>query len=152
MLEYACQRLYRDARILTIYEGTTQLQTVAAIRYITNGFYGQIISDLLAETEIAPEYAALKARVEKMAEKYNAAVAKVVDAKDDEYRDFCSRHLYEMAADTIMAILMLGNATKNAELFADSAKVYVRYVAAEVEKHSDFVQDATPADLANYRK
>ena len=152
MLEYACQRLYRDARILTIYEGTTQLQTVAAIRYITNGFYGQILSDLFAETEIAPEYAALKARVEKMAEKYNAAVAKVVEAKDDEYRDFCSRHLYEMAADTIMSVLMLGNATKNAELFADSAKVYVRYAAAEVEKHSDFVQDATPADLANYRK
>ena len=152
MLEYACQRLYRDARILTIYEGTTQLQTVAAIRYITNGFYGQIINDLFAETEIAPEYTALKARVEKMAEKYNAAVAKVVDAKNDEFKDFCSRHLYEMAADTIMSILMLGNATKNAELFADSAKVYVRYAAAEVEKHADFVADATPEDLVNYRK
>ena len=47
MLEYACQRLYRDARILTIYEGTTQLQTVAAGRYITNGFYGQVIADML---------------------------------------------------------------------------------------------------------
>lgn len=87
-----------------------------------------------------------------MAEKYNAAVAKVVDAKNDEFKDFCSRHLYEMAADTIMSILMLGNATKNAELFADSAKVYVRYAAAEVEKHADFVADATPEDLVNYRK
>lgn len=152
MLEYACQRLYRDARILTIYEGTTQLQTVAAIRYITNGFYSQIINDLFAETEIAPEYAALKARVEKMAEKYNAAVAKVVELKDEEFKDFCSRHLYEMAADTIMSILMLGNATKNAELFAQSAKVYVRFAASEVEKHSDFVADATPEDLVNYRK
>jgi alkylation response protein AidB-like acyl-CoA dehydrogenase len=152
MLEYACQRLYRDARITSIYEGTTQLQTVAAIRYVTNGFYGQVIADLLAETEIAPEYAALKARVEKMAEKYNAAVAKVDELKDDEFKDFCSRHLYEMAADTVMSILILGDATKRPDLFDNSARVYVRYAAAEVEKHSDFVADAQPADLANYRK
>ncbi|MCR5394394.1 MAG: acyl-CoA dehydrogenase family protein [Bacteroidales bacterium] len=152
MLEYACQRLYRDARITSIYEGTTQLQTVAAIRYITNGFYTQVITDLLAETEIAPEYAAQKARVEKMFEKYQAAVAKVDELKNDEFKDFCSRHLYEMAADTVMSILILGDATKRPDLFDNSAKVYVRYAAAEVEKHSDFVADAQPSDLANYRK
>ena len=152
MLEYACQRLYRDARITSIYEGTTQLQTVAAIRYVTNGFYSQVIADMFAETEIAPEYAALKARVEQMAEKFNAAVAKVNELKNDEFKDFCSRHLYEMAADTIMSILILGDATKRPDLFNDSARVYVRYAAAEVEKHSDFVADATPEDLANYRK
>ncbi len=152
MLEYACQRLYRDARITSIYEGTTQLQTVAAIRYVTNGFYGQVIADMLAETAIAPEYAALKARVEKMAEKYNAAVEKVNELKNDEFKDFCSRHLYEMAADTIMSILILGDATKRPDLFDKSAKVYVRYAAAEVEKHSDFVADAQPEDLDNYRK
>ena len=152
MLEYACQRLYRDARITSIYEGTTQLQTVAAIRYVTNGFYSQVIADMFAETEIAPEYAALKARVEQMAEKFNAAVAKVNELKNDEFKDFCSRHLYEMAADTIMSILILGDATKRPDLFNDSARVYVRYAAAEVEKHSNFVADATPEDLANYRK
>ncbi len=152
MLEYACQRLYRDARITSIYEGTTQLQTVAAIRYVTNGFYGQVIADMLAETEIAPEYAALKARVVKMAEKYNAAVEKVNELKDEEFKDFCSRHLYEMAADTVMSILILGDATKRPDLFDNSARVYVRYAAAEVEKHSDFVADAQPADLVNYRK
>ena len=152
MLEYACQRLYRDARITSIYEGTTQLQTVAAIRYITNGFYSQVIADLLAETEIDAKYAELKERVVKMAEKYNAAVQKVVDLKDEEFKDFCSRHLYEMAADTVMSILILRNATQRPDLFEKSAKVYVRYAAAEVEKHADFVADAQPADLENYRK
>ncbi len=152
MLEYACQRLYRDARITSIYEGTTQLQTVAAIRYVTNGFYSQVIEDLLAETEISAEYAALKSRVEKMAAKYNASVQKVVDLKNDEFKDFCSRHLYEMAAYTVMSILILGDATKRPDLFDKSAKVFVRYAAAEVEKHSDFVSDAQPEDLVNYRK
>lgn len=152
MLEYACQRLYRDARITSIYEGTTQLQTVAAIRYVTNGFYSQVIEDLLAETEISAEYATLKSRVEKMAAKYNASVQKVVDLKNDEFKDFCSRHLYEMAAYTVMSILILGDATKRPDLFDKSAKVFVRYAAAEVEKHSDFVSDAQPEDLVNYRK
>lgn len=39
MKDYACERIYRDARILTIYEGTTQLQVVAAIRHVTTGTY-----------------------------------------------------------------------------------------------------------------
>ncbi|MCR5070194.1 MAG: acyl-CoA dehydrogenase family protein, partial [Prevotella sp.] len=162
MLEYACQRLYRDARILTIYEGTTQLQTVAAGRYITNGFYGQVIADMLeagqAPKEIgsadwcAAEFQLLKERVVKMAEKYNEAVAYVNDKKDDEFKDFAIRHLYEMAADCIMALLLIGDASKAPELFAKSARVYTRYAAAEIEKHYDFVMSATAEDLADYRK
>ena len=87
-----------------------------------------------------------------MAEKYNAAVAFVNDQKDDEFKDFAIRHLYEMAADCIMAILLIGDASKSPELFGKSARVYTRYVAAEVEKHYDFIMSATPADLADYRK
>ena len=162
MLEYACQRLYRDARILTIYEGTTQLQTVAAGRYITNGFYGQVIADMLeagqAPKEVgtadwcAAEFQPLKERVAKMAEKYNKAVEYVNEKKDDEFKDFAIRHLYEMAADCIMALLLIGDASRAPELFAKSARVYTRYAAAEVEKHYDFVMSATAEDLADYRK
>ena len=162
MLEYACQRLYRDARILTIYEGTTQLQTVAAGRYITNGFYGQVIADMLeagqAPKEVgtadwcAAEFLPLKERVAKMAEKYNKAVEYVNEKKDDEFKDFAIRHLYEMAADCIMALLLIGDASRAPELFAKSARVYTRYAAAEIEKHYDFVMSATAEDLADYRK
>ena len=177
MLEYACQRLYRDARILTIYEGTTQLQTVAAGRYITNGFYGQIIDGFLAQGEAgyalanatafvrsslpsegtgeawcSADLLPQKERVARMAEKYNAAVAYVNEQKNDELKDLCIRHLYEMAGDIIMALLLLGDASKDADLFAKSAKVYTRYAAAEVEKHYDFVMSCTEADLDDYRK
>lgn len=162
MLEYACQRLYRDARILTIYEGTTQLQCVAAGRYITNGFYGQVIAEMLQYGQApasvgtadwcSAEFAPLKERVAKMAEKYNAAVAFVNEQKNDEFKDFAIRHLYEMAADCIMALLLIGDASRSPELFGKSARVYTRYVAAEVEKHYDFVMSATSDDLADYRK
>ena len=175
MLEYACQRLYRDARILTIYEGTTQLQTVAAGRYITNGFYGQVIEGFLAKGEAgyslanasayadendnnnesenwcAAELLPHKERVARMAEKYNAAVAHVNEQKNDELKDLCIRHLYEMAGDIIMALLLLGDASKDAALFGKSARVYTRYVAAEVEKHYDFVMSCSEADIDDYR-
>lgn len=162
MLEYACQRLYRDARILTIYEGTTQLQTVAAGRYITNGFYGQVIADMLAAGEApasigssdwcAEEFLPLKEKIAGMAEKYNAAVAFVNEKKDDEYKDFVIRHLYEMAADIIMALLLVGDASRAPELFAKSARVYARYVSSEIERHYDFIMNSNPEDLSDYRK
>lgn len=162
MLEYACQRLYRDARILTIYEGTTQLQTVAAGRYITNGFYGQVIADMLEAGQApasvgcadwcAEEFLPLKERVAKMAEKYNEAVAYTNEQKNDEFKDLVIRHLYEMAGDCIMAILLINDASKAPELFGKSARVYTRYAAAEVEKHYDFVMSATAADIEDYRK
>ncbi len=151
MLEYACQRLYRDARITSIYEGTTQLQTVAAIRYVTNGFYGQVIDEML-RNEVSDTLKPLQAKVAKMAERFNACVAKIVDAGNQELHDFAARHLYEMAADIIMCLLILDNATKCAELFEKSARVYVRFAASEVEKHASFVEDVDVADLDNYRK
>ena len=49
IMEYKAQRLLRDARIFSIYEGTTQLQVVAAVRYITNGTYLGIMREMLAE-------------------------------------------------------------------------------------------------------
>ncbi len=162
MLEYACQRLYRDARILTIYEGTTQLQTVAAGRYITNGYYSQVISDMLhygqAPAELGQEdwctseFEPLRQRVDEMAEKYSAAVKYVNEQKDNEFKDFCIRSLYEMASDCIMSLLLIGDACKAPELFGDSAKTYIRYAAADIEKHYDFIMSVCPDDLGDYRK
>lgn len=151
MMEYACQRIFRDARITSIYEGTTQLQTVAAIRYVTNGFYSAHIAEL-EQQPVAPELQALKDRICAMAVKYNAAVEKVVELKDQELQDFVTRRLYEMAADIIMSHLILADATEAPELFAKSAQVYVRFAAAEIEKHADFVANITTEDLVNYRK
>lgn len=162
MLEYACQRLYRDARILSIYEGTTQLQTVAAGRYITNGFYGTVIADMLqtgqapasvgSEDWCAAEYLPLKEKCAKMAEKYNEAVAYINAQKNDEFKDFVIRHLYEMAADIIMSLLLIGDASRAPELFNESAKVYNRYAASEIERHYSFVMSASADDLVDYRK
>ena len=151
MLEYACQRIYRDARITSIYEGTTQLQVVAAIRYVTNGFYSQYIAERQQET-VLPQFQALKDKVNAMGERYNACVNKVNELQNQEYQDFVARHLYEMAADIIMGHLILADASKDADLFGKSAKVYVNFIASEIEKHASFVESTSVEDLEAYRK
>lgn len=139
MLEYACQRIYRDARITSIYEGTTQLQTVAAIRYVTNGFYGQVMEEMMAETSAANQYAVQVERLKNMMEKFNAATVAVREKEDQELLDFAARHLYEMAADIIMSHLMLQHAAKAPELFEQTMNHYLNMAEAEVEKHTVLV-------------
>ena len=151
MLEYACQRIYRDARITSIYEGTTQLQTVAAIRYVTNGMYAQVIDEMMQET-VAPEFEGYKSRIKTMADKFNACTAAVKEAGNDELHDLCARHLYEMTGDVIMSLLLLQNATKAPELFVKSLQVYVNLAEADVEKNSALVARMTSEGIENYRQ
>lgn len=151
MLEYACQRIYRDARITSIYEGTTQLQTVAAIRYVTNGFYSSVIEDY-AQMPVAAELEPAKERVAAMAAKFNACVALVKEADCQEVHDLCARHLYEMAANVIMCQLLMQNASKAPELFARSLQVYLNHAEAEVLKHATLVERMDANALTNYRQ
>ena len=150
IMEYKCQRLFRDARIFSIYEGTTQLQVVAAIRYITNGTYLNIIKEML-ESEVSDDLKALKERVTKLADLYEAAINKVKEANDQAVHDFLARRLYNMTGDIVMSLLILDDATKSPELFAKSANVYVRMAEEEVLGHSAYIQNFTPESLDNFK-
>ncbi len=150
IMEYKSQRLYRDARIFSIYEGTTQLQVVAAVRYISNGTYLSIIKEML-EKEVAEELKPLKVRVEKMVELYEKAVAYVKEAENQEMHDFLARRLYNMTCDIIMSLLILEDATRAPELFQKSANVFVRLAEAEVLGDAAYVTSYIPEDLPNFR-
>lgn len=151
MMDYACQRIYRDARITSIYEGTTQLQTVAAIRYVTNGSYIATIRDYEA-VPCSPEMELLLSRLKKMADKFEESTNAVKETQDQELLDFTARRLMEMAADCIMAHLLIQDASKAPELFAKSAHVYLNYAEAEVEKHAGFIKGLDKEDLAFYKR
>ena len=150
IMEYKCQRLFRDARIFSIYEGTTQLQVVAAIRYITNGTYLSIIKEML-ENEVSDDLKALKERVAKLVELYEAAINKVKEANDQAVHDFLARRLYNMTGDIVMSLLILDDATKSPELFAKSANVYVRMAEEEVLGHSAYIQNFQAEDLDSFK-
>ena len=126
MKDYKCERLYRDARITNIYEGTTQLQVVAAIRHVTTGTYLQRIGEYAA-MPVSPELEPLKKILLKMTEMYAKLVERVTAPKDEEYLDFHARRLVECAGHIIGGYLLLHDANKNQDLFRRSAQVYVYY-------------------------
>ncbi len=148
MKDYRCERLYRDARITSIYEGTTQLQVVAAIRHVTTGTYLNLIREMEKET-IAAEDESVRNTLIFMTKQYEDAVAAVSEVKDSAYVDFMARRLVEMAGCIIMGYLLLSDTQRDAS-FRKSLHVYVKYGQAEVAKHADFIGNFDPSQLADY--
>ena len=151
MRDYACERIYRDARITSIYEGTTQLQVVAAIRHVTTGTYLNQIKEY-ATREYSEAVAPMKAKLESMTAMYEETFAKVQAAEDPEYITFHARRLVEMLGHIIMGYLLIGDASNEPDLFMDSAKVYVNMGEAEVARHARFIGNFNPADQAAYMR
>ena len=149
MKDYACERLYRDARITSIYEGTTQLQVVAAIRHVTTGTYLNLINSYL-ENEVKPELQSVKDRIRVMADMYAKAVENVTKVDDSAYGDFMARRLVEMAGVTVMSCLLMLDAQRN-DSFRRSAEVYLNLAQAEVTKHAEFINTFAPESVAEYK-
>ena len=149
IMEYKSQRLFRDARIFSIYEGTTQLQVVAAIRYISNGTYLNIMKEMLA-AEVSDSLKPLRDRVAQLVETYEAALAKVKADADQDEHDFLGRRLYDMTADIIASLLLLDDASRAPELFEKSAQVFVRMAEEEVLGKAAYIQAFKAEDLKSF--
>ena len=150
IMEYKSQRLYRDARIFSIYEGTTQLQVVAANRYITNGTYLSIMNEMM-ERPICECAAPMRARIAKLIELYEDALNYVKEQGNQDLQDFLARRLYEMTADILMSILLLEDATRAPELFKKSVNVFVRHAEAECAAHHAYIKAFKAEDLENFK-
>ncbi|HOO94201.1 MAG TPA: Acyl-CoA dehydrogenase C-terminal domain-containing protein [Proteiniphilum sp.] len=150
MKDYKCERLYRDARITNIYEGTTQLQVVAAIRHVTTGTYLQRIKEYEA-IPVTPELEQLKRVLKQMAEMYEKLVELVTNQKEEDYLDFHARRLVECAGHLVMGHLLLQDANKDAALFRRSAEVYIHYGEVEVVKNYNFITRLGIEDMAYYK-
>ena len=138
MKEYPVERIYRDARITTIYEGTSQLQTVAAIRYVTTGAYLAKIREYEAE-EVTPEFAVLK-----------KTACALVHGHDNDYVDFHARRLVEMAGHIIMGWLLLLDAQRCSD-FTKSARVYIGKARAWNQERYDYIAGFTDEDMADFQ-
>lgn len=149
IMEYKSQRLFRDARIFSIYEGTTQLQVVAAIRYITNGTYLNIMKEML-QGEVSESLKPLQERVAKLVATYEACLDKVKAGANQDEHDFLGRRLYDMTADIVASLLILDDATRAPELFEKSANVFVRMAEEEVMGKVAYIQAFQADDLKNF--
>lgn len=150
IMEYKCQRLYRDARIFSIYEGTTQLQVVAAVRYITNGTYLSIMKEMLAN-DVCNCMKDLKARVERLVALYEEALEKVKASECQDTIDFLARRLYNMTAGIIESLLLIEDASKAPELFEKSANVFVRMTEEEVAGSVAYIKAFDSKELEYFK-
>ena len=132
MHDFDVERYYRDARITNIYEGTTQLQVVAAIGGVMQGHLNKEINDLLA-LPFEGRAAELRDMVAGFNTKLAEAVKFVAEKKDSAYHDLRARDLVDMATSVYVGLLMLRNATRDADRMP-IAERFVLDAAVEVEK------------------
>ena len=147
MKEYPVERIYRDARITTIYEGTSQLQVVAAIRYVTNGSYLALIREY-QQKAVRPEFEMLKKKLIAMTDQYEQACALVAD-KGNEYLDFHARRLVEMASHIIMSYLLLTDSQSNSN-FIKSTEIFTNKSQAWNEERYAYISNFRPEDMAAF--
>jgi len=150
MKDFPVERIFRDARITTIYEGTSQLQVVAAIRGVGNGAYLKAMH-AYGETAFKPELQFMQSVLSKMTEQYAKTVEKVNEFEDNEFLDFHARRLVEMAGNTIMGYLLLLDANRN-EVYTNSADIFIRMARAENIAKVSLINQSHPKDLGAYKQ
>jgi len=177
IMEYKSQRLYRDARIFSIYEGTTQLQVVAAIRYIGNGTMLQNIKDMYKSLTPDPsprgegsiyndggeatedvttplslgEGSGVRLRLERLISIYEEAIANAKALESQDAFDFLARRLYDMTCELVMSLLIIRDAAKAPELFEKSANVYVRMAEEDIIGKAAYIKAFRAEDLDSFR-
>jgi len=150
MKDYACERIYRDARITSIYEGTTQLQVVAAIRHVTTGTYLNMMRQYEKE-DIAPELEDLRETLKGLADTYQSSVEDVLAYKNNEYIDFQARRMVEMAGYILMSHLLLIDATRDKQ-FRISAEIFIQFTEGEISKNASIIAAGKPEEMTKYTK
>ena len=119
MRDYACERHARDARITTIYEGTSQLQVVAAVRGVCSGTAEKFI-DNLAGGDYCPKTKDLLDKLVQATEQMKKSIA-VVKENGNEYMDLYGRMLVDIAIDIIVGYLFCGQANSNVDMDISTA-------------------------------
>lgn len=147
MKDYPIERIYRDARITTIYEGTSQLQVVAAQRYVTNGAYlAQIREYEKVAVKADSEY--LKKILIKMTQQFENALS-ILESKENEFLDFHARRVVEMAAHIIMSYLLLHDSQRE-DYFKNSAEVFIYKSVSWNDERYNYLKDFTPERLSPF--
>ena len=152
MKDYACERLFRDARILNIYEGTTQLQVVAAINHVTKGTY---LEQMLRyeEGERSEATAPLGAQLVELRKRYEAVVERVeaLDKEAQGYKDFHARRLVEIAGYILISHIMLRQATEQEADYLNPTKIFVKNAARKIQEAVSYIEASDISDVELFK-
>ncbi len=149
MKDFPIERIYRDARITSIYEGTTQLQAVAAIKGVTTGVYLDQIRKY--DLEVLDENIHFKKKLQAMTAIYEEISLKVIEMDSSEQLDFHSRRLVEMAGNIIMGYLLVLNSQRD-QNFHRSAKLFINLARSENREKYEYINNFEVEDLELYKQ
>jgi len=147
--DFPVERLYRDARITSIYEGTSQLQVVAAVRGVTAGGYLAQIREY-EKINVRPETEHLRKTLLTLTNDYEKTVQGVVSAGNNELTDFHARRMVEMAANIIMGYLLLHDAQRDHDYTA-SAGLFISLAVSENNMRSGYIASFDEKDLGVFK-
>ena len=148
MKDYPCERLYRDARIMNIYEGTSQLQVVAAINGVTKGTFVEHIAlyESLSYSEqmqpIVEKLKALRLRVEAMIER-----VETINKEYPQYKDFHARRLVESVGHIIITYLLAQQASEVDDYKSD-AKLFLKLTEAYIASAEAYINSSEGEDVS----
>jgi hypothetical protein len=149
MKDYPVERLYRDARITNIYEGTSQLQVVAAIKGVTGGGYLAWMEERAAK-KVDPDMQYLMNHLAKMTDQFSKTVEKIKEINNTELLDFHARRLVEMAGYIIMGYLLIEDSGRDA-IFKSSAELMIKKGRAANIAHAHMINSVSESDLGKYK-
>ncbi len=150
MKDFPVERIYRDARITSIYEGTSQLQVVAAIRGVTSGTYLNHIRDTCEKESVGPELEYLKTRLVTMTDEYEKCVERVIGEEDSEFLDFHARRLVEMAGNIIMGYLLLKDTRRDGS-YLNIASIFINTSRAHNREKADYIIEFDIKELGSFK-
>ncbi|MDR1878463.1 MAG: acyl-CoA dehydrogenase family protein [Bacteroidales bacterium] len=149
MKDFPVERLYRDARITSIYEGTSQLQVVAAVRGVGSGVYLNKIKEY--ETEpINPELQYLKDMLVDMTVRYEKTVEKAKGYDNPEMYDLTARRLVESIGNIIMGYLLLLDASRSS-VYSHTADVFITMTNAQNREKEAYIDMFSARELQSYK-
>jgi len=152
MRDFPVERLYRDARITSIYEGTTQLQVIAAVKGVSGGVFNELLKEY-QNVEVKPELGFLIKILKTMTDEYKATIKMVDDANDTEFTSFHSRRLVEMFGNIIMGYLLTFDADRETEYrFKSIAELFLKKSQSENREKFSYIRKSQIKDMSLYKK
>ncbi|MDR1793504.1 MAG: acyl-CoA dehydrogenase family protein [Bacteroidales bacterium] len=149
MQDFPVERMYRDARITSIYEGTSQLQVVAAIRSVSSGIYLNRIKEYENQT-ISDDLQPLKMQLLDMTSRHEQICQTAKDFNNSELYDLLARRLVETAANIIFGYLLLIDATR-CDCFVHSAHIFIQLANSQNREKEEFIKTITIEKMEKYK-
>jgi len=149
MRDYPVERYFRDARITNIYEGTSQLQVVAAIGCVLAGDIDERFAEFRND-EYQKPLGVLAKKLERMLERLAKCVAYVKNKDNREYTDFHARRIVEIATDAYIGYLLLRQAKRKPEK-QYTAKNFITRAAVRADANARLVTSGDQTLLRKHR-